>query len=29
MDLVAALTACSAEMSNNYSFKEIGWKIGE
>ena len=27
MDLVVALTACSAEMSNNYSFKEIGWKI--
>ncbi len=27
MDLIVALTACSAEMSNNYSFKEIGWKV--
>lgn len=27
MDLVVALTACSAEMSNNYSFKEIGWRV--
>ena len=27
MDLIVALTACSAEMSNNYSFKEIGWTI--
>ena len=27
MDLIVALTACSAEMSNNYSFKEIGWRI--
>lgn len=27
MDLIVALTACSAEMSNNYSFKEIGWEI--
>lgn len=29
MDLIIALTACSAEMSNNYAFKEIGWKIDE
>jgi uncharacterized protein YcgI (DUF1989 family) len=29
MDLIVALTACSAEMSNNYSFKEIGWEILE
>jgi uncharacterized protein len=28
MDMIVALTACSAEMSNNYSFKEIGWQIG-
>lgn len=27
MDLIVGLTACSAEMSNNYSFKEIGWHI--
>ena len=27
MDLIVALTACSAEMSNNYAFKEIGWQI--
>lgn len=27
MDMIVALTACSAEMSNNYAFKEIGWKI--
>ncbi len=27
MDLVVGLTACSAEMSNNYSFKPIGYKI--
>lgn len=27
MDLIVALTACSAEMSNNYSFKEIGWRV--
>ncbi len=27
MDLIVALTACSAEMSNNYAFKEIGWEI--
>ena len=25
MDLIVALTACSAEMSNNYSFKPIGY----
>ncbi len=29
MDLIVALTACSAEMSNNYSFKEIGWEVIE
>ncbi len=28
MDLIVALTACSAEMSNNYSFKPIGYEIG-
>ncbi len=27
MDLVVGLTACSAEMSNNYSFKPIGYSI--
>ena len=27
MDLIVGLTACSAEMSNNYSFKPIGYKI--
>ena len=27
MDLIVALTACAAEMSNNYAFKEIGWQI--
>ena len=27
MDLVVGLTACSAEMSNNYSFKPIGYRI--
>lgn len=27
MDLVVGLTACSAEMSNNYSFKPIGYQI--
>ena len=27
MDLIVALTACAAEMSNNYTFKEIGWQI--
>ena len=29
MDLVVGLTACSAEMSNNYSFKPIGYEILE
>ena len=27
MDLVVGLTACSAEMSNNYKFKPIGYEI--
>ena len=27
MDLIAGLTACSAEMSNNYRFKPIGYEI--
>ncbi len=27
MDLIVGLTACSAEMSNNYAFKPIGYKI--
>ncbi len=27
MDLITGLTACSAEMSNNYSFKPIGYEI--
>lgn len=27
MDLVIGLTACSAEMSNNYRFKPIGYEI--
>ena len=27
IDLVVGLTACSAEMSNNYSFKPIGFEI--
>lgn len=27
MDLIIGLTACSAEMSNNYSFKPIGYVI--
>jgi uncharacterized protein YcgI (DUF1989 family) len=27
MDLLVGLTACSAEMSNNYSFKPIGYEI--
>lgn len=27
MDLVVGLTACSAEMSNNYAFKPIGYEI--
>lgn len=29
MDLIVGLTACSAEMSNNYSFKPIGYEISE
>ncbi|MDQ3142713.1 MAG: urea carboxylase-associated family protein [Bacteroidota bacterium] len=28
MDLIVGMTACSAEMSNNYAFKPIGYKIG-
>ena len=27
MDLVVGMTACSAEMSNNYSFKPIGYEV--
>ena len=27
MDLIVGLTACSAEMSNNYAFKEIGYVL--
>lgn len=27
MDLIVGLTACSAEMTNNYSFKPIGYEI--
>ena len=29
MDIIVGLTACSAEMSNNYSFKPIGYQIEE
>jgi uncharacterized protein YcgI (DUF1989 family) len=29
MDLIVGLTACSAEMSNNYAFKPIGYEILE
>jgi uncharacterized protein len=29
MDLIVGLTACSAEMSNNYKFKPIGYEIIE
>ena len=29
MDLVVGLTACSAEMSNNYRFKPIGYEIND
>ncbi len=29
MDLIVGLTACSAEMSNNYSFKPIGYEVLE
>ena len=27
MDLIIGMTACSAEMSNNYAFKPIGYQI--
>jgi uncharacterized protein len=27
MDLIVGLTSCSAEMSNNYSFKPIGYRL--
>ncbi|GAC1303304.1 MAG: urea carboxylase-associated family protein [Vulcanimicrobiaceae bacterium] len=27
MDLIVGLTACSAEMSNNYAFKPIDWSV--
>ena len=29
MDLIAGITACSAEMSNNYAFKPIGYEVLE
>ncbi len=29
MDLVVGITACSAEMSNNYSFKPIGYLVSD
>jgi len=29
MDLIVGMTACSAEKSNNYSFKPIGYRIGK
>ena len=29
MDLLVGLTACSAGMSNNYSFKPVGYEIGK
>ena len=29
MDLIVGLTACSAEMSNNYRFKPIDFEIDE
>jgi uncharacterized protein YcgI (DUF1989 family) len=29
MDLIVGMTACSAEKSNNYSFKPIGYQIAE
>jgi len=29
MDLIVGLTACSAEMTNNYCFKPIGYEISE
>jgi uncharacterized protein YcgI (DUF1989 family) len=28
VDLVVGLTACSAEMSNNYRFKPIDFELG-
>lgn len=28
MDLIVGMTACSAEMSNNFSFKPIGYEVG-
>lgn len=28
MDLIVGMTACSAEMSNNYSFKPVGYTFG-
>ena len=27
MDLIVGLTACSAELSNNWSFKPIGYEV--
>jgi hypothetical protein len=27
MDLIVGLTACSAEMSNNYKFKPIAYEV--
>jgi uncharacterized protein YcgI (DUF1989 family) len=27
MDLIVGLTACSAELSNNWSFKPIGYQV--
>jgi uncharacterized protein YcgI (DUF1989 family) len=27
MDLIIGMTACSAGMSNNYSFKPIGYQV--
>ena len=29
MDLIIGMTACSAEMSNNYSFKPVGYAVEE
>ena len=29
IDLIIGLTACSAEMTNNYRFKPIGYEISE
>jgi uncharacterized protein YcgI (DUF1989 family) len=28
MDVIVGMTACSAEMSNNYAFKPIGYELG-